>query len=215
MGASADAAQAREARRGRRFPSDPLQFKEVGVRHAGCLASRRWLSPQSLRPGAAPHAPRSIAPPIDSGNGHPDGPEMGTNMGEAFQRARSTPTRRARGPAGLPSGEAHGPQQPPRSRRSLFRMRWLSPPDPWTGQLHDRPVPSWCALPPKVSRQRVKGNEARVRAKGGEPARQASRSEVGVTGSSSLASRAARKLRLHSGAGVDVAVDVAVGERIH
>jgi hypothetical protein len=102
MGASADAAQAREARRGRRFPSDPLQFKEVGVRHAGCLASRRWLSPQSLRPGAAPHAPRSIAPPIDSGNGHPDGPEMGTNMGEAFQRARSTPTRRARAQQGCP-----------------------------------------------------------------------------------------------------------------
>jgi hypothetical protein len=71
------------------------------------------------------------------------------------------------------------------------------------------------APPRSVIRQRVKRNEARVRAKGGEPARKASRSEVGVTGSSSLASRAARKLRLHSGAGVDVAVDIAVGQRIH
>ena len=68
MGAGADAAQAPQARRGRRLPSDPLEFKEVGVRHPGCLATRRWLGPQSLHPGAAPHAPRSIAPPIDSGN---------------------------------------------------------------------------------------------------------------------------------------------------
>jgi hypothetical protein len=213
MGAGADAADPPQARRGRRLPSGPLQFKKVGVRHQGCLASRCWLSPQSLRRGAAPHAPRSIAPPIDPGNGHPDGPKREPTGKEAFQRARSTPTRRARGPAGLPSGD--GPHQPRRSRRSLFRRRWRSTPDPWTGQLHDRPVPWWCARTPKVSRQWVKGNEARVRAKSGEPARQASRSEVGVTGFSSLASRAPRKLRLHSGAGVGVAVEVAVGRRIH
>jgi hypothetical protein len=215
MGAGVDAAQPPQARRGRRLPSDPLQFKQVGARHPGCMASRRWLSPQSLQPGAAAHAPRSIAPPIDSGNGHPDGPGWDRHGGKPSNAHCNTRTRRARGSAGPPPDETHGPHQSRRFRRSLFRVRWLSPPDPWTGQLHDRPVPWWCARTPRSAVRGVKGNEARVRAKGGEPARKASRSEVGVSGSSALASRAARKLRLHSGAGVHVAVDVAVGQRIH
>ena len=58
------------------------------IRDPGCLASTRWRQPTlltpSLHPGAAPHASRSIAPPIDSGNDWLDGSAEWADVGTSL-----------------------------------------------------------------------------------------------------------------------------------